>query len=42
MLSLKDGTKIAMIDKKKDKCIYIKDDNKDKPAEIETTPQKKY
>jgi len=41
MLSLKDGTKIAMIDKNKDKCIYIKDDSKDAPAEIETTPQKK-
>jgi len=41
MLSLKDGTKIAMIDNKKDKCIYIKDDSKDTPPEIETTPEKK-
>ena len=42
MLSFKSGTKIAMIDKNKDKCIYIKDDDKEAPAEIETTDQKKY
>jgi hypothetical protein len=42
MLSLKEGTKIAMMNKDKNKCIYIKNDDKQTPAEIETTPQKKF
>jgi hypothetical protein len=41
MLSLTQGTKIAMINKDPKKCIYIKEDSKDIEAEIETSEEKK-
>lgn len=42
MLSLQNGTKIAMIDKNPKKCIYIKEDSKDLEPEINTTEDKKF
>ena len=42
MLSLTSGTKIASYEvNKKDKFVYIQDDDKNKPPQIETTTEKK-
>jgi hypothetical protein len=40
MLSLKSGKKIAMINKDKNNCIYLKED-KGQPPEIQTTPEQR-
>jgi len=42
MLSLTQGTKIAMINSEPKKCIYIKEDSKDTIAEIGTSEDKKF
>jgi hypothetical protein len=42
MLSLNGGTKIAKINNDPKKLIYIKEDEKDKKAEVQTTDEKKY
>jgi len=42
MLSLTQGTKIAMINKDPKKCIYIKEDSKEAEPEIGTTDNKKF
>jgi len=42
MLSLNSGTKIAMINNDTKKIIYVKEDEKDKKAEVLTTDEKKH